>query len=473
MAAPTRSAAAGGNDTLIGGDGNDVYNVESGDVIVEYAGGGVDQVVSATFADLAGLAVENLLITGSASVVAIGNELANKITANAGITSLFGQAGNDTLIGGGGNNGLDGGAGADVMVGGDGSDTYFVDDIGDKVGETGTKDSALDEVRSSVSYILGANVERLTLTGAGDLSGTGNALANTINGNAGNNAIDGAAGNDSMFGDFGNDLLLGGAGDDTLDGFFDDDLLMGGAGSDLLNLAENSDTLVGGAGKDGFNFKFTDAIRDTIADFDGNPGGDLLDLSTLLSGYTPGVSNPADFIQTVVVGGSTQINIDKNGATGGIAYTLTAATLLGRARPISAGLIANGVISAARRAPPPTAPTIRHGGGRQPRRQRRRRTSPTARRATTTLSGGDGNDTLIGGAGHRQDGWRRRRRYLRRRQRARTSSIDGGRHRAATASCASISIDLTKYSGIEHATLTGKAESEPDRRRQCQSADRQ
>ena len=446
-------SGAGGNDTLIGGDGNDVYNAETGDVIVEYAGSGVDLVVSATFADLAGLAVENLLITGSSGVVAIGNELANKITANAGITSLFGQAGNDTLVGGGGMNGLDGGAGADVMAGGDGSDTYFVDDVGDKVGETGTKDSALDEVRSSVSYILGANIERLTLIGAGDLSGTGNALANTINGNAGNNAIDGAAGNDSMFGDLGNDLLLGGVGDDTVDGYFGSDLLVGGAGKDAINLAEDADTLVGGAGVDTFNFGFTDAIRDTIADFDGNPGGDLLDLSTLLSGYTPGVSNPADFIQTVVVGGSTQINIDKNGATGGIAYTLTAATLLGVSTDLD-GLIANGVISLPGGAPPPTAPTFGTAAG-----------DSLAGAATSnytdgktgndSLSGGGGNDTLIGGAGaDKMDGGAGDDTF------GVNSALDvvfDGGGTSGDRILASISIDLTKYSGIEHATLTGKA----------------
>ncbi len=114
----------------------------------------------------------------------------------------------------------------------------------------------------------------LTLAGTGDIAGTGNGLDNFIDGNSNNDTIDGAAGNDQMWGSFGNDLLQGGVGNDTMDGFFDDDLLMGGAGSDLLNLAENLDTLVGGAGKDSFNFQFADANRDTIADFNGNPGGD-------------------------------------------------------------------------------------------------------------------------------------------------------------------------------------------------------
>ena len=45
----------------------------------------------------------------------------------------------------------------------------------------------------SVNYTLAANVEALVLQGAGNLSGTGNALANSIFGNIGANTIDGGA----------------------------------------------------------------------------------------------------------------------------------------------------------------------------------------------------------------------------------------------------------------------------------------
>ena len=39
---------------------------------------------------------------------------------------------------------------------------------------------ATDTIKASVSLTLGAEVERLTLTGSGNLNGTGNALANTL-----------------------------------------------------------------------------------------------------------------------------------------------------------------------------------------------------------------------------------------------------------------------------------------------------
>ncbi|MFM9842378.1 MAG: beta strand repeat-containing protein [Dongiaceae bacterium] len=443
----------GGTDTLIGGGGNDVYNFEAGDVIIEYFGGGADLVISDAAVDLAGLAIENLQLTGATAVTGSGNEFNNKITANSGTTSLFGQDGNDTLFGAAGVNSLDGGAGADVMAGGDGSDTYFVDSTGDKVSETGTTDSAFDQVKSSVNYILGANVERLTLIGTGDLSGTGNALANTINGNTGNNTIDGAAGNDNVFGDLGNDLLQGGAGDDTVDGFFGNDLLVGGASNDTLNLAEDFDTLIGGAGIDTFNVRFADANRDVIADFDGNPGGDVLDLSILLSGYAPGVSNPADFIQTVVVGGSTQLNIDADGATGGIAYTLTAATLLGVSTDL-AGLIANGVIALPGGAPASTAPTFGTAAG-DSLAGAGTSNYTDGKAGNDSLSGGGGNDTLIGGAGaDKMDGGAGDDTF------GVDSALDvvfDGGGTSGDHILASISIDLSKYTGIEHATLSGKA----------------
>ena len=92
-----------------------------------------------------------------------------------------------------------------AMTGTAGNDTFVVDHVGDTITEAAGQ--GVDTVQSSVTFTLPANVENLTLTGALDVDGTGNALDNTITGNAGDNRLDGGGGIDT---------LIGGAGDDSL-----------------------------------------------------------------------------------------------------------------------------------------------------------------------------------------------------------------------------------------------------------------
>jgi Ca2+-binding RTX toxin-like protein len=107
-----------------------------------------------------------------------------------------------------------------------------------------------DLVQSSVSWILGANLERLTLTGTDHIAGTGNALRNVLTGNSGNNQLSGGAGYDQLIGGAGNDSLDGGTGTDTMAGGLGDDTYTVDGIYDVVSeaLDEGTDTVVASVG---------------------------------------------------------------------------------------------------------------------------------------------------------------------------------------------------------------------------------
>ncbi|TAL21754.1 MAG: calcium-binding protein, partial [Nitrospirae bacterium] len=246
-----------GADLMSGGLGNDVYVVDNaGDRVVEGADEGTDT-VQASIDYTLGANLENLTLTGSADISGTGNDLANTLTGNSGANHLIGLGGNDrltgndsddTLDGGDGNDTLNGGLGADLMSGGQGNDVYVVDNVGDQVVEGA--EEGTDTVQAGIDYILGANLENLTLTGAADISGAGNDLANTLTGNAGANYLWGGLGADKLSGGAGADLLQGGADNDALSDSGGNNLLDGGAGVDTLTGNAGNELFIGGTGND-------------------------------------------------------------------------------------------------------------------------------------------------------------------------------------------------------------------------------
>ena len=244
-----------GANVLTGGAGHDTYVVGAGDTVVEAANEGTDLVQSDGSWTL-GANVENLTLTGTGAIDGTGNSLNNVLTGNSAANVLTGRAGHDTYVVGVGdtvveaaaegtdlvqssvswtlganienltltgtgaingtgnslNNVLTGNSAANVLAGGTGHDTYVVG-VGDTVVEAANAGS--DLVQSSVSWILEANIEKLTLTGTGAIDGTGNSLSNILTGNSAANVLTGGLGNDTLDGGAGADSLIGGAGNDT------------------------------------------------------------------------------------------------------------------------------------------------------------------------------------------------------------------------------------------------------------------
>jgi serralysin len=307
-----------GSDTMSGGLGNDIYII---DVLTDY----VDETSTlATEIDLVNVAIATVNGTYTLFVNVENATLINTVAYN-----LTGNVLDNVLTGNAAANILNGSTGADTMTGGLGNDTYKVDNALDVINETSALATEIDTVESSISYVLGSNLEKLTLAaGVTNINATGNTLANTLTGNGGSNILDGLTGNDTMIGGLGNDIytidvltdvvtetstlateidlvnvaiatvngtytlgtnvenatlintvaynLTGNTLANTLTGNAEANILTGGAGKD---------TLTGNLGADIFDFNAsTESVvgvgRDVIVDFS-NAQGDKIDLSTI------------------------------------------------------------------------------------------------------------------------------------------------------------------------------------------------
>ena len=179
------------HDNLNGGNGDDVYILNSRfTTVAEGASGGID-VISAAFNMTLPDFVENLVMTDgyTSARTGTGNALGNFITGNQFVNVLLGLAGNDLFYGN---------AGTDTLQGGSGYDTFFGGSEND--------------------FLSGGNQNNL------------------MSGDAGADTLLGGSDSDSLYGGTQNDVLQGGTGRDVL---------FGGANADVFAFLTAADSAVG------------------------------------------------------------------------------------------------------------------------------------------------------------------------------------------------------------------------------------
>jgi Ca2+-binding RTX toxin-like protein len=189
------------------------------------------------------------------------------------------------------------GSAASLFQGGAGNDLYIINGSPNQsvIELAGGGD---DEIRTSLSSMtLSPEVERLTYTGTGNFTGTGN---------AGNNIITGGVGNDVLMGGAGADLFIGGAGLDTVS--YDDSTVgvtinqktgihTGIAAGDtfegieVIRGSKYSDTFMAGAAAD--KFDGGTAGPDNMDVIDYSQSGAAINL-TLVSGTGTGTGGDAE-----------------------------------------------------------------------------------------------------------------------------------------------------------------------------------
>jgi len=174
---------------------------------------------------------------------------------------------------------------ADTVTGTAGNDNYMVDNPLDRIIESAN--AGTDSVSSTVSYVLPANVENLTLTGLLDSAANGNGLDNVLTGNAGDNAFNELTSRVPMNGF---DTLVGGRGDDIyyVNGLTD------------YTAVDTDDVVVEAAGE-GMDIVVTAAFRTTLAD----------NVEVLIDRYSAGTfsSNSTGAVVPRYLGGNSGDNV--------------------------------------------------------------------------------------------------------------------------------------------------------------------
>ncbi|MGL5846919.1 MAG: DUF5801 repeats-in-toxin domain-containing protein [Aeromonas veronii] len=185
--------------------------------------------------------------------------------------------------------------GSDLLQGGAGNDVIFGDSVHADNVDGGWFEFVADNPGKSGGQLLNELYSRHAVYGKEGAVG-------------GDDTLEGGDGNDVLYGQKGNDILIGG------DGI---DILIGGTGSD---------TLTGGAGKDTFKWGAGDVGgTDVIKDFTTGTGGDVLDISELLTGEHANKNSLDAYLNFSSSGPGTNkstLTIDLDGSNGGTTHVI-------------------------------------------------------------------------------------------------------------------------------------------------------
>jgi hypothetical protein len=235
--------------------GNDTFTIDRGDLRID-GGPGTDTVFSTASYKLGG-EIEVLNLSGALGLTGIGRDGNETITGGDGNDMLQGRAGNDSLNGNDGDDLVLGGKGddrfglsdgTDTLQGGVGTDTVFaqVPDLRAQINlAAGTAVQLFANGEVAATAVLDG-IENADGSALADVL-TGSNAANLLQGNDGNDTLSGGSGADTLEGDAGLDSLIGGNGDDILRGGMDSDTIAGGGQADTFQFFLVNESAVGAA----------------------------------------------------------------------------------------------------------------------------------------------------------------------------------------------------------------------------------